>query len=165
MFTRLMSQRKELFDCIKNVLLLYKKEDLDKYYKCNVSILELGLLAEKTEKWMTRDRVLDNIKAYRDLDEVNINEIKSEQKDFFAVYLTLYKFIHMLIDKNTGSYLSLKEVKLIQTIFHSFQIVNILSALLREITQEFPEDNKDKKKENNINKNVYKINVSKKRTF
>ena len=159
MFTRLMSQRKELFDCIKNVLLLYKKEDLDKYYKCNVAILELGLLAEKTEKWMTRDRVLDNIKAYRDLDEVNINEIKNEQKDFFAVYLTLYKFIHMLIDKKTGGYLSLKEVKLIQTIFHSFQIVNILSALLREITQEFPDYNKDKKKENNIN-NVTKMNLT-----
>ena len=152
MFTRLMSQRKELFDCIKNVLLLYKKEDLDIYYKCNISIFELGLLSEKTEKWMTEDRVMDNIKGYRDLDEVNVNEIKAEQKDFFAVYLTLYRFIHMLIDKETGDYLSLKEVKLIQTIFHSFQIENILSSLLREITQEFPDDEKDKdnKKENNI---------------
>ena len=159
MFTRLMSQRKELFDCIKNVLLIYKREDLDKYFKCNTAIVELGLLAEKTEKWMTRDRVVDNIKAYRDLDEVNINEIKSEQKDFFAVYLTLYKFIHMLVDKKTGGYLSLKEVKLFQTIFHSFQIVNILSALLREITQEFPDDNKDKKKGNNIN-NITKLNYT-----
>ena len=154
MYTRLMSQRKELFDCIKNVLILYKKEDLDKYYQCNISIFELGLLAEKTEKWMTVDRVLDNIKGYHDLDEVNINEIKPEQKDFFAVYLTLYRFIHMLIDKNTGDYLSLKEIKLIQTIFHSFQIENILSSLLREITQEFPEDEQDKEKvikpDNNI---------------
>ena len=153
MFTRLMSQRKELFDSIKNVLLIYNKKDLDKYYQCNLSILELGLLAEKTEKWMTEDRVLDNIMGYHDLDEVNVNEIKPEQKDFFAVYLTLYKFIHMLIDKETGDYLSLKEVKLIQTIFHSFQLENILSSLLREITQEFPDDNKNnvKNKENIIN--------------
>ena len=151
MFTRLISQRKELFECIKNVLLLYKEEDLEKYYQCNISIIELGLLAEKTEKWMTEDRVLDNIKIYRDLDEVNINEIKAEQKDFFAVYLTLYKFIHMLIDKETGDYLSQKEVKLIQTIFHSFQIENILSSLLREITQEFPYDNEEIKNQNNIN--------------
>ena len=174
MFTRLMSQRKELFDCIKNVLLLYKKEDLDKYYQCNVAIFELGLLGEKTEKWMTVDRVLDNIKGYHDLDEVNINDIKADQKDFFAVYLTLYRFTHMLIDKETGDYLSLKEIKLIQTIFHSFQIENILSALLREITQEFPDDNKDKekKKENNyigltrnfmnsINQEVIKEEVTK----
>jgi hypothetical protein len=150
MFTRLISQRKELFDCIKSVLLLYKKEDLDKYYQCNLAIFELGLLAEKTEKWMTVDRVLDNIKGYRNLDEVNVNEIKADQKDFFAVYLTLYKFNHMLIDKETGDYLSQKEVNLIQTIFHSFQIENILTALLREITQEFPYDNEKAKKPNNI---------------
>ena len=154
-FTRLISQRKELFDCIKNVILIYKREDLDKYYQCNVSIIELGLLAEKTEKWMTEDRVLDNINGYNDLDKVNVNNIKEEQKDFFAVYLTLYRFIHMFIDKETGDYLSLKEIKLIQTIFHSFQIENILSALLREITQEFPEDPKDKekKKDNNMTRN------------
>ena len=172
-FVRIISQRKELFDCIKNVLLLYKKEDLDKYYQCNIAIFELGLLAEKTEKWMTVDRVLDNIRGYHDLDRININDIKQDQRDFFAVYLTLYKFIHMLIDKKTGDYLSLKEVKLIQTIFHSFQIENILSALLREITQEFPDDNKDKPKkvENNIinisrnpnsfNNNIIKEEVSK----
>ena len=160
MFTRLMSQRKELFDCIKNVLLLYKKEDLDKYYQCNVAIFELGLLSEKTEKWMTVDRVLDNVKGYHDLEEVNINEIKPEQKDFFAVYLTLYKFTHMLIDKSTGQYFSLKEIKLIQTIFHSFQIENILSSLLREITQEFPEDEQEKEKNNkqdNNNANLSKL--------
>ena len=163
MFTRLMSQRKELFDCLKNVLLLYKKEDLDKYYQCNLSIIELGLLGEKTEKWMTRDRVLDNIQAYRDLDKVNVNEIKPEQKDFFAVYLTLYKFIYMLKDKYTGDYLSIKEVKLIQTIFHSFQIESILSSLLREITQEFPDDSTEKivmKHENNnyhTNNNVISL--------
>ena len=108
MFTRLMSQRKEIFDCLKNVLLLYKKEDLDKYYQCNLSIIELSILSEKTEKWMTKDRVLDNIKGYRDLDEINVNEIKPEQKDFFAVYLTLYKFIYMLKDKYTEDYLIIK---------------------------------------------------------
>ena len=162
MFTRLMLQRKEIFDCLKNVLLLYKKEDLDRYYQCNLSIIELGLLGEKTEKWMTKDRVLDNIKAYRDLDEVNVNEIKPEQKDFFAVYLTLYKFIYMLKDKYTGDYLSKKEVKLIQTIFHSFQIENILSSLLREITQEFPDDSTEKilmKHENNYYTNNNKISI------
>ena len=156
MLTRLISQRKELFDCIKSVLLLYKKEDLDKYYQCNLSIIELGLLGEKTEKWMTRDRVLDNIKGYRDLEEVNVNELKPEQKDFFAVYLTLYKFIYMLKDKYTEDYLSIQEVKLIQTIFHSFQIENILSSLLREITQEFPEDITEKilmRHDNNIMNN------------
>ena len=160
MFTRLMSQRKELFDSIKNVLLLYNKEDLDKYFQCNISILELGLLAEKTEKWMTVDRALDNIRAYHDLDKVNVNKIKNDQKDFFAVYLTLYKFIHMIIDKETGDYLSIKEVKLVQTIFHSFQIENILYSLLREITQEFPYDNKEnfKKQENNNNKMNLTIN-------
>ena len=155
-FTRLMSQRKEIFDCLKNVLLLYKKEDLDKYYQCNLSIIELSLLGEKTEKWMTKDRVLDNIKSYRDLEEVNINDIKPEQKDFFAVYLTLYKFIYMLKDKHTGDYLSSKEVKLIQTIFHSFQLENILSSLLREITQEFPDDSTEKivmKHDNNFTNN------------
>ena len=165
MFTRLISQRKELFESIKNVLLLYKKEDLDKYYQCNISIFELGLLAEKTEKWMTVDRVLDNIKIYRDLEEVNINEIKAEQKDFFAVYLTIYKFTHMLIDKETGDYLSQNEVRLIQTIFHSFQIENILSSLLREITQEFPYEEEKNKKKNNItntiNNDVIKEEISK----
>ena len=164
MFTRLMSQRKEIFDCLKNVLLLYKKEDLDKYYQCNLSIIELSLLSEKTEKWMTKDRVLDNIKGYRDLDEINVNEIKPEQKDFFAVYLTLYKFIYMLKDKYTEDYLSIKEVKLIQTIFHSFQIESILSSLLREITQEFPDDSTEKilmKHDNNYytNNNVNIISL------
>ena len=164
MFTRLMSQRKEIFDCLKNVLLLYRKEDLDKYYQCNLSIIELSLLSEKTEKWMTKDRVLDNIKGYRDLDEINVNEIKPEQKDFFAVYLTLYRFIYMLKDKYTEDYLSTKEVKLIQTIFHSFQIESILSSLLREITQEFPDDNTEKilmKHDNNYytNNNVNIISL------
>ena len=151
MFTRLMSQRKEIFDCLKNVLLLYKKEDLDKYYQCNLSIIELGLLGEKTEKWMTRERVLDNIKGFRDLEEVNVNEIKPEQKDFFAVYLTLYKFIYMLKDKYTKDYLSANDVKLIQTMFHSFQLESILSSLLREITQEFPTNNNEKILYENIN--------------
>jgi len=164
MFTRLMSQRKEIFDCLKNVLLLYKKEDLDKYYQCNLSIIELGLLGEKTEKWMTRDRVLDNIKGYRDLEEVNVNEINPEQKDFFAVYLTLYKFIYMLKDKYTDDYLSTKEVKLIQTIFHSLNIENILSSLLREITQEFPDDSTEKivmKHDNNYyTNNMNQISVN-----
>jgi hypothetical protein len=66
----------------------------------------------------------------------------------------------MFIDKETGDYLSLKEIKLIQTIFHSFQIEDILSALLREITQEFPEDPKDKekKKDNNMTRNFNSIN-------
>jgi hypothetical protein len=146
-----MSQRKEIFDCLKNVLLLYKKEDLDKYYQCNLSIIELGLLGEKTEKWMTRERVLDNIKGFRDLEEVNVNEIKPEQKDFFAVYLTLYKFIYMLKDKYTKDYLSANDVKLIQTMFHSFQLESILSSLLREITQEFPTNNNEKILYENIN--------------
>jgi hypothetical protein len=164
MFTRLMSQRKEIFDCLKNVLLLYKKEDLDKYYQCNLAIIELGLLGEKTEKWMTRDRVLDNIKGYRDLEEVNVNEINPEQKDFFAVYLTLYKFIYMLKDKYTDDYLSTKEVKLIQTIFHSLNIENILSSLLREITQEYPDDSTEKivmKHDNNYyTNNMNQISVN-----
>ena len=159
-FVRIISQRKELFDSIKNVLLLYKKEDLDKYYECNISIVELGLLAEKTEKWMTVNRVLDNIRGYHDLDQVNISDIKPEQRDFFAVYLTLYKFIHMLVDKKTGDYLNLKEIKLIQTIFHSFQIENILFSLLREITQEFPDDNKDNHKKKDKDNNII-LNISK----
>ena len=101
MFTRLSSQRKEIFECVKNVLLLYKKEDLDKYYQCNLSIIELGLLSEKTEKWMTKDRVLDNIKGYRDLEEVNVNEIKPEQKDFFAVSSVSITLSHQA--SNSGS--------------------------------------------------------------
>ena len=113
---------------------------------------------------MTRDRVLDNIKGYRDLEEVNVNEINPEQKDFFAVYLTLYKFIYMLKDKYTDDYLSTKEVKLIQTIFHSLNIENILSSLLREITQEFPDDSTEKivmKHDNNYyTNNMNQISVN-----
>ena len=137
-FKRLISQRKELFDCLKNVLILYKNEDLQKYYLCNISIKELSLLAEKTEKWMTEDHVPINIRNMDQPDNVNIEEIEDDQREFFLVYSTIYKYLSMINDFETKSYYEENEVKLIQKIFYSFQMEKILSSLVKEIIQEYP---------------------------
>ena len=137
-FKRLISQRKELFDCIKNVLLLYKNDDLQKYYLCNISIKELSLLAEKTEKWMTEDHVPAKFRNMIRPENINIDEIDNEKKDFFLVYSTIYKYLSMIIDFESNEYYEEEEVKLIQKIFYSFQMENILSSLMKEIIQEYP---------------------------
>ena len=79
-FKRLITQRSDLFSNIKNVLLLSKEEDLQKYYMCNLSIKELSLLAEKTENWMTEDHVPRRIVKMEPTENINIKEIE-EYKD------------------------------------------------------------------------------------
>ena len=143
-FKGLISQRKELFHCIRNVLLLYKSNDLKKYYISNISIKELSLLAEKTEKWMTEDNVSAKFRNMIQPENVNIDEIENDKKDFFLVYSTIYKYLSMIIDLESNSYYEDQEVKLIQKIFFSFQMENILSSLMKEIIQEYPiSDNND----------------------
>ena len=64
------------------------------------------------------------------------------------MYYTISNFTNMIIDQDTGIYVKKEQVKLMQTIFHSFQIENILLSLLREITQEYPDtEDEDKTKE------------------
>ena len=142
-FKRLISQRKELFYCIKNVLLLYKNNDLQKYYLCSITIKELSLLAEKTEKWMTEDHVPVVIKNMVKPESINLNEIEYDKRDFFLVYSTIYKYLSMLVDFESNSYYPEEEVKLIQKIFYSFQMENILSSLMKEIIQEYPSGESD----------------------
>ena len=137
-FKRLISQRKELFFSIKNILLLYKNNDLQKYYLCSVTIKELSLLAEKTEKWMTEDHVPIIMKNMTQPESINLNEIEYDKRDFFLVYSTIYKYLSMIIDFESNSYYREHEVKLIQKIFYSFQMENILSSLMKEIIQEYP---------------------------
>ena len=120
-FKRLISQRKELFDCLKNVLLLYKTNDLQKYYLSNISIKELSLLAEKTEKWMTEDNVPAKFRNMIQPENINIDEIENDKKDFFLVYSTIYKYLSMIIDLESNSYFEDQEVKLIQKIFFLFK--------------------------------------------
>ena len=44
----------------------------------------------------------------------------------------------MIIDNETKAYYQDDEVKLIQKIFYSIQMENILSSLMKEIIQEYP---------------------------
>ena len=154
-YKRLISQKKELFECIKNVLLLYKNEDLQKYYLCNTSIKELALLAEKTEKWMTEDHVPREIRLIKSPSDLNLNELEDDKKDFFLVYSTIYRYLSMIIDIETNTYYQDDEVKLIQKIFYSFQMENILSSLMKEIIQEYPS-----KECNNNTLEILKNNIS-----
>ena len=144
-FKRLMTQRSDLFSNIKNVLLLHKEEELQKYYMCNLSIKELSLLAEKTEKWMTEDHVPRRIINMQPNDNIDIKEIEEDKRDIFLVYYTIYKYLFMIIDPESNSYYEDTEVKLSQKILYSFQMENILSSLMKEIIQEYPQS------ENTIN--------------
>ena len=143
-FKRLISQRKELFFSIQNILLLYKNNDLQKYYLCSVTIKELSLLAEKTEKWMTEDHVPIIMKNMTQPESINLNEIEYDKRDFFLVYSTIYKYLSMIIDFESNTYYRENEVKLIQKIFYSFQMENILSSLMKEIIQEYPSGENEK---------------------
>ena len=144
-FKRLMTQRSDLFSNIKNVLLLHKEEELQKYYMCNLSIKELSLLAEKTEKWMTEDHVPRRIINMQPTDNIDIKEIEEDKRDIFLVYYTIYKYLFLIIDPESNSYYEDNEVKLSQKILYSFQMENILSSLTKEIIQEYPQS------ENTIN--------------
>ena len=137
-FKRLISQKKELFDCIKNAILLYKNDDLQKYYLCYTSIKELALLSEKTEEWMTEDHVPNELKNMKQPYDLNLSEIEEDKKDFFLVYSTINKYLTMIIDSETNTYYKDDEVNLIQKIFYSFQMEKILSSLMKEIIQEYP---------------------------
>ena len=157
-FTRLISQRKELFNSIKNCLLLYKEKDIQKYYFCKKSIVDLGLLSEKTENWMTDEKVI-NTQFLKNPDGGRLKDEDMSQKEFFAVYYTIFNFTNMIVDKDTGVFFKKKEVKLMQTIFHSFQIENILSSLLREIIQAYPEiEDENEEMDDDGNKNNSSIN-------
>jgi hypothetical protein len=57
LFTRIHSQKREIVECLKNIRILYDIQDLDKYYLCHSLIKKLSLLTEKTEKWMTEDKI------------------------------------------------------------------------------------------------------------
>ena len=138
-FKRLMTQRSDLFSNMKNVLLLNKEEELQKYYLCNLSIKELSLLAEKTEKWMTEDHVPRRIINMQPTDNIDIKEIEEDKRDIFLVYYTIYKYLFMIIDPESNSYYEDSEVKLSQKILYSFQMENILSSLMKEIIQEYPQ--------------------------
>ena len=142
-FKRLISQRKELFYCAKNILLLYKSNDLQKYYLCSVTIKELSLLAEKTEKWMTEDHVPVVIKNMDKPENISLNEIEYDKRDFFLVYSTIYKYLSMIVDFESNTYYREQEVKLIQKIFYSFQMEDILFSLMKEIIQEYPSGEND----------------------
>ena len=150
-FKRLISQREDLFNSMQNILLLYKENDLEKYYLCNISIKELSLLAEKTEKWMTDDHVPLNIKYIEQIENIDIKDIDEDKKDFFLVYSTIYKYLSMIIDLESNTYYEESEVKLAQAMLYSFQMESILSSLMKEIIQEYPQD------ENTIN-NVITVN-------
>jgi hypothetical protein len=154
-FKRLISQRSELFSCINNVLLLYKENDLQKYYICNLSIKELSLLAEKTEKWMTEDFVPIKFKTMVHPEDINIDEIEDDKKDFYMVYSTIYKYLSMIIDFESKYYYEEEEVKLIQKIFYSFQMENILSSLIKEIIQEYPMDDNNIINANSLKKTLF----------
>ena len=150
-FKRLISQREDLFNSMQNILLLYKENDLEKYYLCNISIKELSLLAEKTEKWMTDDHIPLNIKYIEQIENIDIKDIDEDKKDFFLVYSTIYKYLSMIIDLESNTYYEESEVKLAQAMLYSFQMESILSSLMKEIIQEYPQD------ENTIN-NVITVN-------
>ena len=139
-FTRLITQRSDLFNSLKNMLLLYKSEDLQKHNLCNLSIKELSLLAEKTEKWMTDDHVPRRILHMDPTENIDIKEIEEDKRDIFLVYYTLNKYLFMIIDPISNSYYEESEVKLSQKILYSFQMENILSALMKEIIQEYPQN-------------------------
>ena len=139
-FTRLITQRSDLFNSLKNMLLLYKSEDLQKHNLCNLSIKELSLLAEKTEKWMTDDHVPRRILHVNPTENIDIKEIEEDKRDIFLVYYTLNKYLFMIIDPISNSYYEESEVKLSQKILYSFQMENILSALMKEIIQEYPQN-------------------------
>ena len=138
-FKRLITQRSDLFNNLKNVLLLNKEEDLQKYCMCNLSIKELSLLAEKTENWMTEDHVPRRILNMEPTENIDIKEIEEDKRDIFLVYYTLYKYLFMIIDPESNTYYEDSEVKLSQKILYSFQMENILSSLMKEIIQEYPQ--------------------------
>ena len=137
-FNRLMTQRSDLFTCLKSVLLLNKDEDLQKYYLCNLSIKELSLLAEKTENWMTEEHVPAIIINMQPNENIDIKEIEEDKRDIFLVYYTIYKYLFMIIDPESNTYFEESVVKLSQKILFSFQMENILSSLMKEIIQEYP---------------------------
>ena len=137
-FNRLMTQRSDLFTCLKSVLLLNKDEDLQKYYLCNLSIKELSLLAEKTENWMTEEHVPAIIVNMQPNENIDIKEIEEDKRDIFLVYYTIYKYLFMIIDPESNTYFEESVVKLSQKILFSFQMENILSSLMKEIIQEYP---------------------------
>ena len=138
-FKRLITQRSDLFSNLKNMLLLNKEEDLQKYYLCNLSIKELSLLAEKTENWMTEDHVPRRILNMAPTENIDIKEIEEDKRDIFLVYYTIYKYLFMIIDPESNTYYEDSEVKLSQKILYSFQMENILSSLMKEIIQEYPQ--------------------------
>ena len=139
-FKRLMTQRSDLFKSMKNMLLLNKDEDLQKYYLVNLSIKELSLLGEKTENWMTEDHVPGEILHMDPTENNDIKDIEEDKRDIFLVYYTIYKYLFMIIDPESNCYYEDSDVKLSQKILYSFQMENILSALMKEIIQEYPQN-------------------------
>ena len=95
-------------------------------------------------------------------EDINIDEIEYDKKDFYMVYSTIYKYLSMIIDFESNYYYEEEEVKLIQKIFYSFQMENILSSLIKEIIQEYPMDDNNYLNLNSLKKTLsnltYKTN-------
>jgi hypothetical protein len=63
LFTRINSQRREIVDCLRNIHLVYRQKDLEKFSVCSQYITELSLLTEKTEIWMQIENISKDYKT------------------------------------------------------------------------------------------------------
>ena len=149
LFTRIHTQRKEIIECIKNMRMLYGEKDLRKYIQCRTLIKKLGILTEKTEIWMSVDKLpidklvtkdTNGFKATFDVAFNNTNEVLNDNEENFEnVIKDLNMLIRMCYRKNTQNmYKRYEKLRLMQTIFFSFKLHDVLFSLIREITQVFP---------------------------
>ena len=89
---------------------------------------------------MTEDHVPDKILNMDPTAIIDIKEIDEDKRDIFLVYYTIYKYLFMIIDPVSNSYYGDSEVQLSQKILYSFQMENILSSLMKEIIQEYAQN-------------------------
>ena len=156
LFTRIHSQKREIVECLKNIRILYDQQDLEKYYLCHSLIKKLALLTEKTEKWMTEDKIplgyidtKDSTKFKEAISTTKTNLLPDEDEntnDFENVINVLNQLIEMCYKNGTKVYKKSESLRLMQTIFFSFQLNDILFSLIREISQVYPntDDENDK---------------------
>ena len=148
LFTRIHSQKREIVECLKNIRILYDVQDLEKYYLCHVLIKRLSLLTEKTEKWMTEDKIplgyidtKDSTKFKEIIftgTKTNLLEEDDSPNDFENVINVLNQLIEMCYKNGTKVYKRTDSLRLTQTIFFSFQLNDVLFSLIREISQVYP---------------------------
>lgn len=149
LFTRIHTQRKEIVECIKNIRMLYGEKDLKKYIQCRALIKKLSMLTEKTEIWMSDDKlpmdklVTKDTAGFKATFEIALSpkgEMPSEsEENFESVIMDLNMLIRMCYRRNTQNmYKKPEKLKLMQTIFFSFKLHDVLFSLIREITQVYP---------------------------